>query len=156
MDLHTGATYVMDEAWDYSHIMDPYDQESINISFGVFPWTTGPQGDYLPLVLDPLKRVLLHTTEVVEVPLESVGLVQLRSTFARMGLMIPSTYADAGFKGTLTMEVFNSSIHRIRIHPGMHMWNMVIVPAHYELAYGGRYMDQGNNVVMPRAIARPE
>jgi len=50
---------------------------------------------------------LLTTIEYMEVPNDLMGFVELRSTWARKGLILPPTIIDAGFKGTITLEVFN-------------------------------------------------
>lgn len=38
-------------------------------------------------------------------PDDVMGFVALRSTWARRGIMIPSTVIDAGFKGNITLEI---------------------------------------------------
>ena|ERR1039458_5575996 len=45
------------------------------------------------------------TRERVEVPNDLMAFVQLRSTWARHGIMLPPTIVDAGFQGTLTLEI---------------------------------------------------
>ncbi|MGB9827961.1 MAG: dCTP deaminase, partial [Thermosphaera sp.] len=48
-------------------------------------------------VINPHEHVLATTLEWVEMPIDLVGLVNLRSTFARLNLFIPPTVIDAGF-----------------------------------------------------------
>jgi len=143
MDLRTGETYVVDNL-PMGLVIDPYDQDSINRCLFV--------AQPLPMTLRALERVLLYTMEEVEIPGGYVGDVALRSTFARMGLLIPTTYADPGFKGTLTMEVFNGNRNPILIHPGMHMWELILKPAPFEPLYEGRYQNQPAQVVLPKAL----
>jgi len=45
------------------------------------------------------------TREVLELPDDLMAFVELRSTWARTGLMLPPTIVDAGFKGNLTLEI---------------------------------------------------
>ncbi len=139
--VSTGAT-------KHSSTINPLSQESIDYSF------SPPVA--LPDVIYPLERVLLHTLDYIEIPPNHVGFVQLRSTFARMGLIIPPTYADPGFYGTLTMEVFNTNKRPIQLYPGLAMWSIVICPCLDEPLYtqenGARYMDQGQHVVLPIAL----
>lgn len=46
-----------------------------------------------------------RTNEYFEFPDNIMAFVQLRSTWARKGIMLPPTIVDAGFKGTLTLEI---------------------------------------------------
>lgn len=46
-----------------------------------------------------------RTREWIEMPDDLMAFVELRSTWARSGLIIPPTIVDAGFKGTLTLEI---------------------------------------------------
>ena len=49
---------------------------------------------------------LLHTAERIRVPNDLMAFVEIRSTWARQGLIMPPTVVDAGFDGDLTLEVF--------------------------------------------------
>ncbi|MEM1873776.1 MAG: dCTP deaminase, partial [Acidilobaceae archaeon] len=60
------------------------------------------------IVVKPREHVLLHTLEYIKLPPYLAGLVNLRSTWARTGLYIPSTVVDAGFEGQLTIEIVGS------------------------------------------------
>jgi len=51
--------------------------------------------------------VLGATRERLELPDDLMAFVELRSTFARKGLLIPPTIVDAGFKGNLTIELWH-------------------------------------------------
>jgi dCTP deaminase len=46
-----------------------------------------------------------RTREFITMPNDLMAFVELRSTWARKGFMIPPTIVDAGFKGTLTIEI---------------------------------------------------
>ncbi len=84
-------------------------------------------------------RVLLSTLERVEMPNNLVGLVNLRSSYARLGLTIAPTVIDAGFKGKLTFIVVGSSFP-VELSVGDRFWHIVFVkstPA--ERAYSGKY-----------------
>lgn len=45
------------------------------------------------------------TREVVTMPNDLMAFVQLRSTWARKGFMLPPTVIDAGFHGSVTLEI---------------------------------------------------
>ncbi|MCH8014526.1 MAG: hypothetical protein IH823_07095 [Candidatus Dadabacteria bacterium] len=144
MELHVADMMIRDNYPGIGETIDLFNQASLDKSF----CPPEPLG-----VLHSLERVLLLTVEVVDIPEGYVGLVMLRSTVARSGLMAPVTYADPGFKGTLTMEMFNSNKWELGLRPGCHLWNMLIVPAPFELPYVGRYQGQGNAIVLPKALS---
>lgn len=110
----------------------------------------------LPMVIPPLRRILASTIETVEVPPGVIGLICLRSTWARLGLTAPPTVADPGFKGTLTMEIFNGSCHGIRIEPGMRVWSISYLKLGVdEPLYAGRYQGQ-TGLQLPKALVSPK
>ena len=45
------------------------------------------------------------TREVLIMPDDLMAFVQLRSTWARRGILLPPTVVDAGFRGDLTLEI---------------------------------------------------
>tara|TARA_Y100000310_G_scaffold345740_1_gene469085 strand:+ start:7339 stop:7812 length:474 start_codon:yes stop_codon:yes gene_type:complete len=128
-------------------IVNPYKQEDIDKMF------TKPVA--LPRHILPQERALLTTKELIgkHIVLEGsvCGLVILRSTLARIGLLSPPTVADPGFHGQLTMEVFNGSKHAITMHAGMAVWSLIRVPTIGEPMYTGRYQGQ-RGIQTPRAL----
>ena len=69
------------------------------------------------IVIGAKEQVLLSTLEHVTLPDDLVGMVELRSTWARHGLSMPPTIIDAGFSGTVTLEVINNAPYKIGIKP---------------------------------------
>lgn len=69
------------------------------------------QQNGIDLILNDVTRVhyttfwLGGTRETLVLPDDLMAFVQLRSTWARKGLMIPPTMVDAGFCGNLTVEI---------------------------------------------------
>jgi len=55
-----------------------------------------------------------RTLETVTMPNDLMGDVALRSTFARGFILMPNTKVDAGFQGTITLEIW--------------AWNDVVLP----------------------------
>ena len=78
-------------------------------------------------------------------PNNLMGFVNLRSTFARFGLIIPPTIIDAGFCGRLTIEVLGSSFP-IRIPVGTRFLHVVFSKLlnPVETVYKGKYQNQKN------------
>jgi len=107
-------------------------------------------------VLPSHRRVLLCTREVVSIPLDAYGRIELRSTWARMGLLAPPTSADPGFHGNLTMEVFNASERPIIIRAGDVMWSLILSPIYPGTTvppYNGRYQGQ-EGLTLPKPLIR--
>lgn len=61
---------------------------------------------------------LVSTKERVELGLGHLGILQIRSSLAREGLIASTALIDPGFKGQLTIMVFNASKGPIRIMEG--------------------------------------
>jgi deoxycytidine triphosphate deaminase len=133
MDLHITSLLVRENG---QTMVDPTNQTVINSSFDL--------QELLPGIIKPQERVLLSTEETVELRERTCGLIFLRSTWARLGFMSPTTIVDPGFKGTLTMSLFNCSSHSIILRPRESIWSLVILPVLDEslLLYSGRYQGQ--------------
>ncbi len=101
------------------------------------------------IILKPNKRYLLHTLEYIGLPPELMGFVQLRSTFARLGLMIPPTIIDGGFEGQITIELLTSSFP-IKIYPGTRFLHVVFakLTTPVNKPYKGKYQGQ-RKVTLP-------
>lgn len=97
------------------------------------------------ILIPPGRRVLLHTLEYIRLAEYLAGLVNLRSTLARLGLYVPATVVDAGFEGQLTIEVVGSEFP-VRLHPGDRFLHLVLVrlssPAYTPYYARGRYHGQ--------------
>lgn len=163
MDLKIGNTYIMDskildtidDKVEGSHrfIIDPYDQSSIDRAFC--------KEVPLPAPIYPRQRWLISTVEKLMVPTTCKGDVQIRSTWAKLGLMIPATVADPGFIGNLTIELFNAGLNPILIRPGDALICMIYSTIPYlqmpkeEKDYGlhGRYQMQ-EGITLPKALKR--
>lgn len=94
-------------------------------------------------ILRPNKRYLLHTLEYVSLPPELMGFVELRSTFARLGLMIPPTIIDGGFEGQITIEVLSTSFP-INLRAGIRFLHVVFskLTTPVSKPYRGKYQGQ--------------
>ena len=150
MDLTLADIIVFDE--DYtthmpfaSLMVDPRNQETIDKMFS--------KPVRLPVYIPPHTRALLSTIDVVTIPPGVIGIIGLRSTWARLGFISPMTIADPGFSGTLTMELWNASPQRILVRPGDKVWTIhnVVLADTEVVNYIGRY--QGQTVLQkPKAL----
>ncbi len=100
-------------------------------------------GKYDSFIVYPHEHILLHTMEFVGLPEDVAGLVNLRSTFARLGLFIPATVVDAGFQGELTIEVVGGE-YPVRLYPGERFIHLVLVKLDRPAGkpYDGKYQGQ--------------
>jgi len=108
----------------------------------------GRGGEYVEL--KPSTHYLLHTMEVVALPNDLMGFVELRSTFARLGFLMPPTIVDAGFRGQLTIEVVTPP-YPTRVRVGTRFLHVVFAKTLTPVAntYKGKYQEQ-RGVTLPR------
>ena len=94
-------------------------------------------------VINPGEHVLLHTIEYIKLPLDLMGFVNLRSSYARVGLSIPPTIIDANFEGQLTIELIGGEFP-VRLHAGDRFIHVVFarLSSPVEKPYSGRYQGQ--------------
>ncbi|MBC6415749.1 MAG: dCTP deaminase [Bdellovibrionales bacterium] len=94
--------------------------------------------------------VLATTKEFIELPSDVSGFVEGRSSIGRMGLFIQNaSVVGPGFKGKLTLELYNANILPISLKPGRRICQLILFqmdqPA--ERSYKGKY--QGQNKTTP-------
>jgi dCTP deaminase len=108
--------------------------------------------------LEPRAFVLAHTLERVTLPSDLVGLVEGRSSFARVGVSIHVTAPkiDPGFAGTITLEMFNFRNVTVELRAGVDrpaqlMLLRISTPLHATEMYGARAEDvfQGQEAPLP-------
>ncbi|RLE75681.1 MAG: dCTP deaminase [Thermoprotei archaeon] len=100
-------------------------------------------------VLQPYMKVLVSTMEYIRMPDDVAGFVELRSTFARLGLSIPPTIVDAGFEGQLTLEVHGGAFPVV-LRKGMRFAHVVFMKLLSRTEpYRGKYQGQ-RGVTLPR------
>ncbi|MCX8175743.1 MAG: dCTP deaminase [Candidatus Bathyarchaeota archaeon] len=101
-------------------------------------------------ILKPNERVLVTTLEYIEVPLNLVGFINLRSTFARLGLILPPTIVDGGFKGSLTVGLVGGSFP-VKLYAGERFLHLVFakLTSPVKKPYKGKYQGQ-RGVTLPR------
>ena len=102
------------------------------------------------IVVYPHEHLLMTTLEYIELPNDVMAFVNLRSTYARLGISIPPTIVDAGFKGELTIEIVGSEFP-VRLKSGTRFLHLIfaktITPV--ERSHHGKYQKQ-NGVTLPK------
>jgi len=97
------------------------------------------------MVVAPKSFVLAKTKEYIEIPLDCTAFVEGRSSIGRLGLFIQNAgYIDPGFKGTITLELFNACNVPIKIEAGRRICQLVINKLDKKLkkGYEGKYLGQ--------------
>lgn len=96
-------------------------------------------------VLHPNELVVGSTLEYVSIPRDLMAYVIGRSSWGRLGLIIATaTAVNAGFRGTITLELVNVSNVPICLNPGVRIAQLVFHSLSKQLKSVGerRYVDQ--------------
>jgi len=103
--------------------------------------------------IQPKEFVLASTLEYIELPPNLTAFVEGRSSLGRLGLFIENAgWVDAGFKGQLTLELFNANSYPIKLYPKMKICQLVFARLDQKPLnpYNGKY--QGQRGVVPSKI----
>ncbi len=94
-------------------------------------------------IINPHEHVLLHTIEYVALPTDIMAFVNLRSSYARIGLILPPTIIDANFEGQLTIEMIGGEFP-VRLYAGERFIHVVFakLTSPVENPYSGKYQKQ--------------
>jgi dCTP deaminase len=97
-----------------------------------------------PYVLEPGCTIHGITRERITLPPDLCGLLEGRSRFARLGLMIhvTSAFVQPGVANRQVLEMSNVSKRSLRIHPGVRLCQLVLLRTEGEAVYRGRFADQ--------------
>lgn len=100
-----------------------------------------------PFILHPKEFVLARTIETINLPQNILGFVCGKSSIARWGIATEEAgLIDAGFSGTITLEVYNKSPWDIKLTPGMAIcqayFNKVKKPSIKNYSKDGHYNNQ--------------
>lgn len=135
LDLRIGGEVC--ELVESDEVLDPYSVSEEDVRKFYSCWRA------LEFIVKPYRRYLLTTLEYVKVPPELMAFVELRSTFARMGLSIPPTIIDGGFEGQITIELHGSSFP-VKLKQGTRFLHVVFsrVSSPIEKPYRGSYQGQ--------------
>lgn len=139
IDLHLGG-----DATIYNSTGEPIDVADES----TYPSTT-EWHDVDEIEIRPHEFMLAHTQEVVAFGDEFVGCLQGRSSVGRLSLFVENAgLVDAGFRGDLTLELFNSGKNPIILRRGMRICQLTIhrhneqPDASYSAQNGNKYQGQ--------------
>ncbi len=95
------------------------------------------------LTLRPGQQALAASIERVELSKNILGILHIRSSLAREGLIASLALVDPGFRGQLTVSLYNAGDRQVRLRKGERFIQLSLLrlgePA--TQGYGGRYQD---------------
>lgn len=101
------------------------------------------------ITLPPHSFLLATTAEHVELPDNLTAFVEGRSSIGRMGLFIQNAgWVDPGFKGRITLELYNANSLPIKLEAGRRVCQLVFckMDAAPSAPYSGKYQGQRTTV----------
>jgi dCTP deaminase len=109
--------------------------------------------DGKPFIVQPGEFVLGVTMESIKISDDMVARVEGRSSLGRLGIIIHSTagFVDAGFEGTITLEITNINRMPVALYPGMRVcqlaFEMMTSPA--DVPYKSKKSSKYQGQVLP-------
>ncbi|WP_307328551.1 dCTP deaminase [Evansella vedderi] len=96
------------------------------------------------IILPPHSFLLATTMETLELPNNLTAFVEGRSSIGRLGLFIQNAgWVDPGFKGQITLELFNANSLPIELTVGRRICQLVFAEVNEEAEpYKGKYLYQ--------------
>jgi len=96
------------------------------------------------MIIPPHTFLLATTKETIELPNNLTAFVEGRSSIGRLGLFIQNAgWVDPGFKGEITLELFNANKLPIQLTIGRRICQLVIAEVDQETnGYNGKYSQQ--------------
>lgn len=81
--------------------------------------------DYIDV--KPHQFLLGETLETVTLPYNIAAQIEGKSSIARLGITLHQTggWIDAGFSGTITLEIYNANCRTVRLYTGMTIGQLV-------------------------------
>ncbi len=106
-----------------------------------------------PFIVHPGDFVLGVTEEEIKLPNDIVARVEGRSSLGRLGIVIHSTagFVDAGFQGTITLEISNLNNVPVALYPGMRVCQLAFENMSSEalVPYGKKKCSKYQNQILP-------
>jgi dCTP deaminase len=102
-----------------TEVIDPYNKESVVAD------VEEAHADFF--TLEPGRFILAETLECIGLPDNIVATIEGKSSIARLGVTLHQTggWIDAGFRGTITLEMCNVNTRPVKIYAGMPIGQLV-------------------------------
>lgn len=105
------------------------------------------------LIIPPHSFLLATTQEYIELPDNMTAFVEGRSSIGRIGLFIQNAgWVDPGFKGQITLELYNANSLPIKLESGRRICQLVLCKMDkaalkpYDGKYQGQKLSTGSRV----------
>ncbi len=101
------------------------------------------------ITIPPHNFLLATTQEHIELPNDLTAFVEGRSSIGRIGLFIQNAgWVDPGFKGRITLELYNASSLPIKLEAGKRICQLVFckMDKAADTPYEGKYQGQSKTV----------
>jgi dCTP deaminase len=116
-----------------------------------------------PFIVQPGEFILGVTEEEIGLADDLVARVEGRSSLGRLGIIVHSTagFIDAGFKGTITLEITNINRMPVALYPGMRVCQLAfeLMTNKAEIPYHKKASSKYQNQKLPeesRILIDPE
>jgi dCTP deaminase len=95
------------------------------------------------LVLKPAQQTLVATVERVELSEQFLGILHIRSSLAREGIIASLALVDPGFRGQLTVSLYNAGDRPVSLKKGERFIQLSLLRLGMRAthAYGGKYQN---------------
>lgn len=154
LDLRLGRFFKI-----YNHsqqaVLDPLNRESLEDVTKLIELKNPGE----PFIVQPGEFVLGVTMERVKIADDLVARVEGRSSLGRLGIIVHSTagFIDAGFEGTITLEITNINRMPVALYPGMRVCQLAfeLMTSPAEIPYSKKKTSkyQGQNLPQESRIA---
>lgn len=95
-----------------------------------------------PVMIRRNVMTLLASKEWIELSVDVAATLRCRSSFARRGIFISGGYVDPGFRGHLTLCLYNCGTEDVSVQEGDRVVQMIFHEVDTPTAgYSGRYQD---------------
>lgn len=103
------------------------------------------------VTVPPMTRFVVGTQAVLSMPVDAVGSLWIRSSFARRGVLASFGKVDAGFRGNLTLGAFHTGPEPLQLAIGDRFCQLVLesLATAPRQAYRGGYQDQRGVTLAP-------
>ena len=139
LDIRLGDHFVWYEPGD--EVIDPYLEETIS--------SDTKEMTAESVVIEPGHFMLAETLEVISLPDNIVASIEGKSSIARLGVELHQTggWIDAGFTGSITLEMCNVNQRPVKVYAGMPIGQLVFYTTErasrpYNLKGDAKYMNQ--------------
>ncbi len=95
------------------------------------------------IILPPKSQKLAATLERVELSARILGILHIRSSFAREGIIASLALVDPGFKGQLTISLYNAGESRVNVRESERFVQLTLfrLRSPSRQSYRGRYQN---------------